>query len=156
MTRSVILATSISLIALSLGLAGCGQHEEGVPSASNTGAQTSSSSDTGNSTTANADTSSSSNTQTLARADSPSVPAGASAATPSLMDTALIAKVKSAIAADPSAAKLQLQVKSDGGFITLTGKADSQAQADSLTNLVQAVPGVKSVMNNVQVQSKGA
>jgi hypothetical protein len=154
MTRSVIHATSISLIALSLGLAGCGQHDEGVPSASNAGAQTSS--DSGSSTTANADTSSSRNTQALASADSPSAPGAASAGTPSLMDAALIAKVKSAIAADPSAGKLQLQVKSDGGFITLTGKADSQAQADGLTNLVQAVPGVKSVMNNVQVQSKGA
>jgi hypothetical protein len=170
MTRTVIQATSAIhpapfirtasavLVALSLGLAACGQHEDGAPSTSNAGAgaQTSSSSDTGNSSAANSDTTSSSNTQTLASANAPMASSDAASGTPSLADAALTAKVKSAIAADQSASKLQLQLQSIGGTVTVSGTAGSQAEVDGLTSLIQTVPSVKLVQNKVTVQAKPA
>lgn len=68
-----------------------------------------------------------------------------------LDDSALTAKVKSALAVDVSLKTIALDIDSEDGVVTITGKVKTQKEKDSITNVVKNLDGVKSVNNNVTV-----
>jgi len=70
-------------------------------------------------------------------------------------DSALTAKVKTAMLADPSLKALQINVDTKDGTVTLKGGVESQAQKDRATDVAQGVSGVKSVDNNLTVKTTG-
>jgi len=70
-------------------------------------------------------------------------------------DSALTAKVKTAMMADPSLKALQINVDTKDGTVTLNGPVESQAQKQHATEVAQGVSGVKSVDNNLTVKTTG-
>jgi hyperosmotically inducible protein len=70
-------------------------------------------------------------------------------------DSALTAKVKTAMLADPSLKALQINVDTKDGTVTLKGGVESQTQKDHATDVAQGVSGVKSVDNNLTVKTTG-
>jgi len=70
-------------------------------------------------------------------------------------DSALTAKVKTAMLADPSLKAMQINVDTKDGTVTLKGGVESQAQKDRATDVAQGVSGVKSVDNNLTVKTTG-
>ena len=73
-------------------------------------------------------------------------------ATRSVVDDREIAlRVQSALFKDKRVSGLGLAVKATDGIVELSGRADSQSQADRAVTLTRAVPGVKSVTNEIRV-----
>ncbi len=68
-----------------------------------------------------------------------------------LDDTALIAKVKSILAADVGLKTLMLDIDSKNGDVIVTGKVKSEEVKNKVTAAVKAIEGVKSVNNFVAV-----
>lgn len=60
-------------------------------------------------------------------------------------DTAINAKVKSAITANQSVSGLNVVVMTDKGIVTISGNVDSDSQASTLVEIAQSIPGVKDV-----------
>ena len=126
--RTPALAT-LAACALSLALAGCG---DGTPPA----------------------TKSTDVTPPQAAAQpAPATPAPAAAAsTPKAdPDAELAAKVKSAFANDPQLKMLPIDVRASNGAVTLYGTADNAKLREKAIHTAQAVAGVKSVNDNVQI-----
>lgn len=69
-------------------------------------------------------------------------------------DSALTAKVKAAIVAEPELSVLDIKVDTANGVVTLSGTIDTPQKLDRATQVVQAVDGVKTVNN--QLSLKGA
>ncbi len=60
-------------------------------------------------------------------------------------DTAINAKVKSAITANQTVSGLNVVVMTDKGIVTISGNVDSDSQASTLVEIAQSTPGVKDV-----------
>ena len=70
---------------------------------------------------------------------------------PVLDDRELALRVQSALFTDKRGSGLGLAVKSNDGTVELSGRADSQSQADRAIAIARAVPGVKSVSSEIRV-----
>lgn len=68
-------------------------------------------------------------------------------------DTALTAKVKSAIFAEPGLKSMEIDVDTVDGIVTLTGTVDSPQHIESAKQAAQKVDGVKSVNNQLTVKA---
>lgn len=66
-------------------------------------------------------------------------------AVPVVEDSALVANVKAALAADPELKGLELQVAARSGVVELSGGFDSYPQLDRAVTVTRAVSGVKNV-----------
>jgi hypothetical protein len=88
------------------------------------------------------------------RAAPPKTPtaAGKPAATRSVTDSELVARVKSAVLAQPLSA-LMFNVSVANGVVTLSGTADSAETRDKAARAAADVAGVKSVENRINVLS---
>ncbi len=70
-------------------------------------------------------------------------------------DTTITTKVKTAIVSEPGLRAAQINVDTADGVVTLTGSVDSPQKAERATQVAQAVTGVKSVDNRLDVKSSG-
>jgi hyperosmotically inducible protein len=68
-------------------------------------------------------------------------------------DAAITAKVKTALIGEPGLKALKIDVDTANGVVTLTGSVDSPQNLDRATQVAQAVEGVKSVDNRLNVKS---
>jgi hypothetical protein len=68
-------------------------------------------------------------------------------------NTALVAKVRSALADDPVLKRLAIDAVAADGVITLVGTADTLAHRNKAAQVASAVAGVKSVKNNLVILS---
>jgi hypothetical protein len=66
-------------------------------------------------------------------------------------DAQLASDVQSRLSSDSGLQGKQLGVKSENGTVTLTGTVDNDAQRDAAARYASAEPGVKQVVNNLQV-----
>ena len=71
-----------------------------------------------------------------------------------LDDAAITAKVKTALIGEPGLKALQINVDTANGVVTLSGAVDSPQTLDRATQVAQAVQGVKSVDNRLNVKAK--
>lgn len=69
-------------------------------------------------------------------------------------DAAITAKVKTALIGEPGLKALQINVDTANGVVTLRGAVDSPQNLDRATQVAQAVQGVKSVDNRLNVKAK--
>jgi len=67
-------------------------------------------------------------------------------------DTAITTKVKSAIFNEPSLKVLKINVETYKSVVQLSGFADTRADMDKATDVARAVPGVRSVKNDMRVK----
>jgi hyperosmotically inducible protein len=70
-----------------------------------------------------------------------------------LGDAAITAKVKTALIGEPGLKALKIDVDTANGVVTLTGSVDSPQNLDRATQVAQAVEGVKSVDNRLNIKS---
>jgi BON domain len=68
-------------------------------------------------------------------------------------DAQLTSNIQTKMATDSGLSGKQLGVKSEGGTVTLTGTVDNDVQRDAAARYAAAEPGVKQVINNLQVQA---
>ncbi len=66
-------------------------------------------------------------------------------------DAQVTSDIQSKLAADSGLQNKQLTVQSDKGTVTLSGTVDNDAQREAAAKYAAAVPGVKPVVNNLQV-----
>lgn len=66
-------------------------------------------------------------------------------------DTALTAKIKAALLAEPNLKSLAIDISTSDGIVTLYGTVDTPAIRDRVVQVVSGVNGVKSVKNNLVV-----
>jgi len=66
-------------------------------------------------------------------------------------DSAVTAKVKTALARDPTTSAFKIDVETFRGEVQLNGFVDSADMKSSATRVTKSVDGVKSVSNNLQV-----
>jgi len=71
-------------------------------------------------------------------------------------DSVLTARVKSALLADPEVKSVDFKVETRKGDVQLSGFVDSPAQVDRASAVAKGVPGVKSVLNNVDIKGSPA
>jgi osmotically-inducible protein OsmY len=67
-------------------------------------------------------------------------------------DSAITAKVKAAILAEPGLRSLQISVDTTQGMVMLSGAVDSQQDIDKAEQVASAVAGVKSVKNRLTLK----
>ena len=67
-------------------------------------------------------------------------------------DTAITAKVKSAVLAEPGLKSLQIDVDTKDAVVTLRGTVDNDALKSRATQVAQNVNGVRSVVDNLEVK----
>ena len=65
-------------------------------------------------------------------------------------DTAITAKVKSALMADSKVKSTDIHVETDKGEVILSGFVDSEAQVDQAIKLANNINGVKKVTNKMK------
>ena len=68
-------------------------------------------------------------------------------------DTAITAKVKSALLADRSTSGLAIQVETKKGIVQLSGFVDSANAKAKATEVARSVSGVKDVKNEISVKT---
>jgi hypothetical protein len=66
-------------------------------------------------------------------------------------DAELTSNIQTKLAADSGLTGKQLGVKAEGGTVTLTGTVDNDAEREAAARYAAAEPGVKQVINNLQV-----
>jgi hypothetical protein len=66
-------------------------------------------------------------------------------------DSEVTSEVQSRLSADSGLQGKQLTVQTSGGIVTLSGTVDNEAQRDAASRYASSVPGVKQVVNNLQV-----
>jgi BON domain len=66
-------------------------------------------------------------------------------------DSEVTSEVQSRLSADSGLQGKQLTVQTSGGVVTLSGTVDNDAQRDAASRYASSVPGVKQVVNNLQV-----
>jgi len=69
-------------------------------------------------------------------------------------DAAITAKVKTALVSEPGLKALRIDVDTANGVVTLNGAVDTPQNLDRATQVAQAVEGVKSVDNRLNVKGK--
>ena len=69
-----------------------------------------------------------------------------------IADSAVTAKVKTALLADDNVKGLQIDVDTSNGVVTLNGTADTQANMSKAQTIAQGIDGVKSVENRLTVK----
>lgn len=69
-----------------------------------------------------------------------------------LDDSAITTKVKSAIFGEPSLKVLAINVETHKNVVQLSGFADSRADIDKAGDVTRAVPGVRSVRNDLRLK----
>jgi osmotically-inducible protein OsmY len=79
------------------------------------------------------------------------VPADKAASRRVIDDREIALRVQSALFKDKRVSGLGLAVKATDGTVELSGRADSQSQADRAVAIARAVPGVKSVTSEIRV-----
>ena len=67
-------------------------------------------------------------------------------------DPALTAAVKSKLLGDPDVSGLKIDVDTENGVVTLTGRVSTQAEKDEALRLARETSGVKSVTDRITVQ----
>jgi hyperosmotically inducible protein len=80
-----------------------------------------------------------------------SVARGDKTAGTALDDTTLTARIKTALAGDPSVAATRINVDVDHGRVMLTGTAKSTEEARRAKDVASRVPGVKAVESHIRV-----
>ncbi|HWP18942.1 MAG TPA: BON domain-containing protein [Burkholderiaceae bacterium] len=70
-----------------------------------------------------------------------------------ISDAAITASVNAELARDSQLSALGIDVDTDNGRVTLTGRAPDEASRERATQLASSVRGVVSVDNNLQVES---
>lgn len=70
-------------------------------------------------------------------------------------DATLTTRVKTALLGDPATQALAINVDSRDGVVQLSGFVDSQAQTAKAAEVAQAVPGVRSVDNKLDMRTGG-
>jgi hyperosmotically inducible protein len=68
-------------------------------------------------------------------------------------DSAITAKVKSALLADPDVKGLDIKVETNKGEVQLSGFVDNQAQIDRAVSIARGVEGVKNVQNKMTLKT---
>ena len=68
-------------------------------------------------------------------------------------DAELTSDIQTKLATDSGLQGKQLGVKAESGTVTLTGTVDNDAQREAAARYAAAEPGVKQVINNLQVQA---
>ena len=68
-------------------------------------------------------------------------------------DAELTSSIQTKLATDSGLQGKQLDVKAEGGTVTLSGTVDNDAQREAAARYAAAEPGVKQVINNLQVTS---
>lgn len=68
-------------------------------------------------------------------------------------DKALVVEVKAALAEDPVAHTLKIDVEVDHGVVSLGGHVDTEAEREAALNATKKVAGVVKVINNLDVRS---
>ena len=68
-------------------------------------------------------------------------------------DSWITTKVKSDLAVEKGVSATSIHVDTYEGVVTLSGKVESQAEADKAAHVAREIKGVKSVVNNIQVRS---
>src|ERR1041385_1050727 len=71
-------------------------------------------------------------------------------------DAQVTSAIQSKLASDSGLQNKQLTVQSDKGTITLSGTVDNDAQREAAAKYAAAEPGVKQVINNLQVGTMSA
>jgi BON domain len=71
-------------------------------------------------------------------------------------DAQLTSDIQTRLASDSGLQGKQLGVKAEGGTVTLTGTVDNDAQRDAAARYASAEPGVKQIINNLQVAAPPA
>src|SRR5689334_14799577 len=71
-------------------------------------------------------------------------------------DAQVTSDIQSKLASDSGLQKKQLTVQSDKGVVTLSGTVDNDAQREAAAKYAASEPGVKTVVNNLQVASMQA
>src|SRR6185295_1647078 len=71
-------------------------------------------------------------------------------------DAELTSNIQTKLATDSGLQAKQLGVKAEGGTVTLTGTVDNDIQREAAARYAAAEPGVKQVINNLQVASTDA
>ena len=66
-------------------------------------------------------------------------------------DAQLTSDIQTRLASDSGLTGKQLGVKAEGGTVTLTGTVDNDAQREAAARYASSEPGVKQVINNLQV-----
>jgi len=66
-------------------------------------------------------------------------------------DAQLASDIQTKLASDSGLQGKQLGVKAEGGTVTLTGTVDNDAQRDAAARYASSEPGVKQIINNLQV-----
>jgi hyperosmotically inducible protein len=69
-------------------------------------------------------------------------------------DAAITASVKSKFLADPDVAAINIDVDTNEGVVTLSGRVESQFQKDEAGRIARGTDGVRSVINNLSVGDK--
>jgi hyperosmotically inducible protein len=68
-------------------------------------------------------------------------------------DKVLIVQVKTALADDPVAHALEIDIEADHGVISLGGHVDTEAEREAAINAARQVAGVVDVLDNIDVRS---
>jgi hyperosmotically inducible protein len=98
----------------------------------------------------------------VGRADSTSQPASSMKAQTTGManqvavatdDTAITAKVKAAILAEPGLKSLQINVDTKDATVTLTGNVDSDMMRDRAKQIAMSTEGVRNVVDNLTIKA---
>src|SRR6476659_3829937 len=71
-------------------------------------------------------------------------------------DAQVSSDIQSKLGADSGLQNKQLTVQSDKGTVTLSGTVDNDAQREAAAKYAAAQPGVKQIINNLQVASMSA
>lgn len=69
-------------------------------------------------------------------------------------DAAITASVKSKLAADPEVSAHNIDVDTNEGVVTLSGRVDDGAERSEAEQLARGTDGVKRVINNLKVGDK--
>jgi BON domain len=80
----------------------------------------------------------------------------AAACTKAPNDAQVTSNIQTKLAADSGLQDKQLTVQSSNGTVTLSGTVDNEAERDAAAKYAAAEPGVKTVINNLQVGSTQA
>ncbi len=71
-------------------------------------------------------------------------------------DAQLTSDIQTKLSSDSGLQGKQLGVKAEGGTVTLTGTVDNDAQRDAAARYASSEPGVKQIINNLQVAAPPA
>jgi hyperosmotically inducible protein len=74
----------------------------------------------------------------------------------SLTDAEITAKIKSKLAADPEINPFNIDVDTDQGIVTLTGRVTKDAARDEAGKLAARTKGVREVQNRIKVGDKNS